>query len=218
MRHLVARIGRLAAALGLAACVTIAPQLDMPRPAYLTGDKMAGSATLVMSESSLSLSRVVELPTGCIGDIQFVDVPLGRSFQRAVQAQFGPLFERLEISSIPRPEADYTVDITLEQVGVRFGCPASPGTYAEARGSMRLIDNRGAELWRAQTTRKRQDMGMYMTEFDRAVGQDISKAMGGLIEEWGQDFVRGGLFAQRRIGGGGAQVAGGAGEMAFWDA
>lgn len=182
------------AAASLSACMTLNMQGLTPAvPFPVSGPPRSPmSVAVVVPPSSRGYSLVQILPGACFG-ASYGPGPIGEVFAQSVVQALQPYFSRATLVDSPSSSADLIVEATLEFVGTKTACLASPEFYSEARGALRVVGASGAERWRASTTSGRaqepMNMAFSMAAVENSYRQLPPKALAQLAASWASELA-----------------------------
>jgi hypothetical protein len=183
----------LAIAVFLGGCA-VSPVLKKEVQIAPVAEKIPMKAALLIPESSRNLNTAQKLPTGCIGG-DLTPSPYGVIFEETARDTFVQFFDNVSIiRAMPPPQGhDVVIETTFDSIGYKTACLASPAEHYIAKGTIRMMDKTGKEIWRSGYTSHQSDFSMQwtmsMTGFTEELGRRISSTISSLISEWSREIV-----------------------------
>ena len=151
--------------------------------------RLPGTVAVYIPAATRELSDTVLEPTGCWGLPKMVPQPYGQVFEDTLRGILSQYFDKVEtVPSLPAPsDARLVLEASLSRVSLRFACPASPGFFGTATGSLRVLGPDGTERWRSFKTVHRNELPLPMFSM-KPYTKIIPGAISGLVSSWASEL------------------------------
>lgn len=173
----------LAMSLFLSGCAYHADLVDarpqLPDAAVL--DRLPLRAALYIPPATRHFTQPTDVSSGCLA--MHVRGKFGELFAGTVEGTLKEVFDGLTV--VPQPAAgphDLLVEAAMTGYVYKAGCMGNPGSYGIVKGSIRVSDQSGREIWRSQETEKRSAFTGSWEEF-------VPESMASLVGSWAQELT-----------------------------
>jgi hypothetical protein len=155
----------------------VTPQL--PNAAVL--DTLPLKAAVFIPASTRNFSQPTDVSRGCLA--MHVIGDFGRIFAGTVEGTLQMVFDDLAVVDQPAPGPyDILVEAQMTEYVYKAGCMGNPGSFGTVKGSMRALDGKGREIWRATETSRRSNFTGSWQEF-------VPESMTSLVGTWVQELT-----------------------------
>jgi len=155
----------------------VSPQL--PDTAIL--DKLPFKAGVYIPESTRNYTQPTDVSRGCLA--MHVTGKFGQIFAETVEGTLKQVFVDLTVVKKPAPGVyDILVEADMTEYVYKAGCMGNPGSYGIVKGSIRVLDANGREIWRSQETSRKSSFTGSWQEF-------VPESMTSLVGSWAQELT-----------------------------
>jgi len=107
----------------------------------------------------------------------------GQIFAETVEGTLKQVFVDLTVVKKPAPGVyDILVEADMTEYVYKAGCMGNPGSYGIVKGSIRVLDANGREIWRSQETSRKSSFTGSWQEF-------VPESMTSLVGSWAQELT-----------------------------
>ena len=192
----------------LSGCMTITPDLKPRYPQMVVGNKIPMKIALMTAPASRNVTTVTVLPSPCLGSVTWQPVNYGSFFEQTAKDLLSRVYEQVDVVQSVQAGSNYhaILEVSLEKIANRSGCPASPGSYIKIDGTLRALDVSGREIWKSGLNANKADHDWVTFKGgsgDEWYGQVVATAMSALVVSWMEEL---GKFPSKQWAKGGLPV------------